>query len=355
MSGTVVVLPGDGIGPEVTAQATRILQAVSDRLGLRLRLEEALIGGAAIEATGSPLPPATLELCRDARAIFLGAVGGPQWSQIAVEMQPEQGLLQLRKGLGLFANLRPVKVLPELAEASPLRAERLEGVDIMIVRELTGGIYFGRRGRTPEGAFDTCEYTVAEIERICRMAGRLAQARRGKVTSIDKANVLDTSRLWRATATRIFSTEFPGIELEHIYIDAATMYLLSRPADFDVMVTDNMFGDILTDEASMLAGSLGVLPSASLSEAGPGLYEPIHGSAPDIAGQDVANPCGAILSIALLLRHSLGLEDAAVAVESAVSRTLEAGLRTRDLAGTGSGTPAGTRAFGDAVLSHLSV
>jgi len=355
MSGTVVVLPGDGIGPEVTAQATRILQAVSDRLGLQLRLEDALIGGAAIEATGSPLPPATLELCRDARAIFLGAVGGPQWSRIAVEIRPEQGLLQLRKGLGLFANLRPVKVLPELAEASPLRAERLEGVDIMIVRELTGGIYFGRRGRTPEGAFDTCEYTVAEIERICRMAGRLAQARRGKVTSIDKANVLDTSRLWRDTATRIFSTEFPGIELEHIYIDAATMYLLSRPADFDVMVTDNMFGDILTDEASMLAGSLGVLPSASLGEAGPGLYEPIHGSAPDIAGQDVANPCGAILSIALLLRHSLGLEDAAVAVESAVSRTLEAGLRTRDVSGTGSGTPVGTRAFGDAVLSHLCV
>jgi len=355
MNDTVVFLPGDGIGPEVTTEASRVLRAVSERLELGLEFREALIGGAALDAVGHPLPDETLQLCREARAVFLGAVGGPQWSGAAVELRPEQGLLDLRRRLGLFANLRPVKTLPELADASPLRADRLAGVDIIVVRELTGGIYFGKRGRTETNAFDTCEYSVEEIERICRVAGILAQARRCKVTSIDKANVLDTSRLWRDTAARVFQDEFPGIELENMYVDAAAMHLLNRPADFDVLVTDNMFGDILTDEASMLAGSMGLLPSASLSVAGPGLYEPIHGSAPDIAGQNAANPCGAILSVALLLRHSLRNEEAAAGVEAAVVSTLQAGVRTRDLSGTSGAASVGTRALGDSVLSHLKL
>ena len=355
MSFSVIVLPGDGIGPEVTAQATRVLETVAATFGFGLELREAPIGGAAFDAVGRPLPDDTLALCREADALFLGAVGGPQWAEVAVELRPEQGLLNLRQALGLFANLRPIKTHPELAAASPLRPERLEGVDIIIVRELTGGIYFGERGRTESAAFDTCEYSVSEVERICRVAGRLAQERRQKVTSVDKANVLDTSRLWRETATRLFATEFPAVELEHLYIDAAAMHLLSRPADFDIMVTDNMFGDILSDEASMLIGSLGMLPSASLSAAGTGLYEPIHGSAPDIAGQDMANPCGAILSIAMLLRHSFALPEAADAVELAVRKTLEAGVRTADLAAIDGEKPAGTAAFGDAVLALLAV
>jgi 3-isopropylmalate dehydrogenase len=258
----------------------------------------------------------------------------------------------LRKALGLFANLRPVKTLPALADASPIKSERLANVDIMVVRELTGGIYFGRRQRTATAAFDTCEYTVEEIERVCRVAAELARRRRGKITSVDKANVLDTSRLWRDVATRVFAEEFPELEVEHLLVDAAAMHLLSRPADFDVMVTENMFGDILTDEASMLAGSLGLLPSASIGTGAPGLYEPIHGSAPDIAGLGVANPCGAILSAALLLRHACDRDDAALAIEGAVARTLEAGIRTRDVALKGT-PPVGTAAFGDAVLSHL--
>ena len=345
--------PGDGIGPEVTVQAVRLLESVAEKFDLDLAIEQALIGGAAIDATGRPLPEDTLELCRSADALFLGAVGGPQWADVAVELRPEQGLLGLRRELALFANLRPVKTLPELAAASPLRPERLAGVDIIIVRELTGGIYFGKRGRTATAAFDTCEYTVEEIERICRVAGDLAQRRRKKVTSVDKANVLDTSRLWRETATRIFATEYPELELEHLYIDAATMHLLSRPAEFDVMVMDNMFGDILTDEASMLAGSLGLLPSASLGASGAGLFEPIHGSAPDIAGQGIANPCGAILSMALLLRHSLTRPDAADALERAIGAALAAGVRTADLAGTGVTEAVSTSSFGDAVLAHL--
>ncbi len=355
MSRTVVVLPGDGIGPEVTAQAIRVLEAVAAKLDLALELLEAPIGGAAFDAVGRPLPDDTLALCRAADAVFLGAVGGPQWADVAVELRPEQALLDLRRSLGLFANLRPVKPHPELAAASPLRPERLAGVDMIIIRELTGGIYFGKRGRSESAAFDTCEYSVSEVERICRVAGRLALERRRKVTSVDKANVLDTSRLWRETAIRVFTTEFPEIELEHLYIDAAAMHLLSRPADFDVIVTDNMFGDILSDEASMLAGSLGVLPSASLGAAGPGLYEPIHGSAPDIAGRDIANPCGAILSIAMLLRHSLDLPDAADAVELAVRDALETGTRTADLAVTGGAKPTGTAGFGDAVLARLAL
>ena len=352
---TVVTLPGDGIGPEVIAQATRVLEVVSDRLNLDIRIQQALIGGVALDHAGTPLPDETLDHCRTADAILLGAVGGKRWAGAEVALRPEQGLLGLRKALGLYANLRPVTVEPVLADASPLRAERLEGVDLLVVRELTGGIYFGNRGRTATTAFDTCEYSVHEIRRIARLAGRLARKRRRKVTSVDKANVLDTSRLWRETVTSVFSSEFPEVVLEHIYIDAAAMYLLSRPAEFDVLLTDNMFGDILSDEASMLAGSLGLLPSASIGDDGPGLYEPIHGSAPDIAGQGVANPCGAILSAAMMLRHSLAREDAAAAVEAAVSDTLQAGLRTADLVADTHVQPIGTESFGDAVVARLQL
>ena len=351
---SVVALPGDGIGPEVTTQATRVLNAVSRQFNLDIGIREALIGGAALDQAGAPLPEATLESCRNADAILLGAVGGDRWSDVEVELRPEQGLLGLRKALGLYANLRPVTVEAALADASPLRPERLDGVDVMVVRELTGGIYFGTRGRTSTDAFDTCEYSVGEIRRIARLAGKLARRRRGRVTSVDKANVLDTSRLWRETVSSIFAEEFPDIELEHVYVDAAAMFLLSRPATFDVILTDNMFGDILSDEASMLAGSLGLLPSASLSDGGPGLYEPIHGSAPDIAGQGIANPCGAILSVAMLLRHSLNQDAAAKAVEAAVRETLRAGLRTPDLAfAEQRDRCVGTEAFGNAVIDRL--
>jgi 3-isopropylmalate dehydrogenase len=353
MTKRIVVLAGDGVGPEVTSQAVRVLEAVSRRFGLGLEFEDALIGGAAYDAAGSPLPEATVAACKASDGVLLGAVGGPKWADIPVAMRPEQGLLAIRKALGLFANLRPVATTPELAAASPLKAEKLAGVDIMVIRELTGGIYFGKRGRSSSAAFDTCEYTVPEIERVCRVAARLATARRGKVTSVDKANVLDTSRLWRDVATRVFRDEFPKLTVEHLLVDAAAMHLLSRPADFDVMVTENMFGDILTDEASMLAGSMGLLPSASLGDTGPGLYEPIHGSAPDIAGQGVANPCGTILSAAMLLRHSCGAPEAAAAIEGAVSKALRGGARTRDIAGPGARDWLGTEAFTDKVLDHL--
>ena len=353
---TVVALPGDGIGPEVTAQAVRVLSAVSRQLGLDLQIRQAPIGGAALDKAGTPLPDETLQLCRDADAILLGAVGGDRWSDVEVALRPEQGLLGLRKALGLYANLRPVTVEPVLAHASPLRAEYLEGVDVLVVRELIGGIYFGARGRTATDAFDTCEYSVTEIQRIARLAGRLAQQRQRKVTSVDKANVLDTSRLWRDTVNSVFADEFPEIELDHIYVDAASMFLLSRPASFDVILTDNMFGDILSDEASMLAGSLGLLPSASLSDDGPGLYEPIHGSAPDIAGRGLANPCGSILSTAMLLRHSLAREEAAAAVEAAIREAFQAGFRTADLSyGAQQDKLLGTAAFGDEVIARLKL
>jgi len=354
MSKHIVVLAGDGVGPEVATEAVRVLKTVSAAHSLSLEFEDALIGGAAYDAVGSPLPDATVAACRASDGVLLGAVGGPKWADIPVQHRPEQGLLAIRKALGLFANLRPVTTLPELASASPLRADKLEGVDILVIRELTGGIYFGKRARTADSAFDTCEYTVGEIERVCRVAGKLALARRRKVTSVDKANVLDTSRLWRDVATRVFKAEFPELTVEHLLVDAAAMHLLSRPADFDVLVTENMFGDILTDEASMLAGSMGLLPSASLGDGGPGLYEPIHGSAPDIAGQGVANPCGAILSAAMLLRHSLGAGDAAHAVENAVAAALRTGARTRDLASAGTRDWLGTSAFTDVVLRHLA-
>ena len=348
----LAVLPGDGVGPEVAAAGLAVLRAIAERFGHRLEFEEGLIGGAAIDATGDPLPAATIALCKRADAVMLGAVGGPKWAHTAPDVRPEQGLLRLRSELGVYANLRPVVPDPAIAAASPLKPHLLEGVDVCFVRELTGGIYFGEKTREAHRASDLCAYTTAEIERVVRLAARMASQRRGKLTSVDKANVLETSRLWRETLDRIVGEEFPDLEVEHLLVDAATTHLMQRPADFDVIVTENLFGDILTDQASVLAGSMGLLPSASLGDEGPGLFEPIHGSAPDIAGQGVANPCGMIASAALLLRHGLGLEEEAAAVERALRATLDAGWRTPDIA---HGGPAvGTEAFTAEILRHLS-
>jgi 3-isopropylmalate dehydrogenase len=352
MKARIAVLGGDGIGPEVTAEAVRVLQAVAARHGHEFEFVEALVGGAAIDASGSPLPPRTIDACRSSAAVLLGAVGGPKWSDPSARVRPEQGLLELRRVLGVFANLRPVRTQAELLDASPLRPEVVAGVDIMVVRELTGGIYFGRKSRTAHEAEDVCSYTAAEIERVTRVAGRLAMGRRRKITSVDKANVLETSRLWRTVVERVLTSEFPEVQFEHMLVDAAAMHLLRRPTAFDVILTENMFGDILTDEASMLAGSMGLLPSASLGETTVGLYEPIHGSAPDIAGRGIANPFGTILSAAMLLRHSLALEAEATAVERAVSAALAAGVRTADITGPGAAS-VGSRAAGDAVIERL--
>ena len=331
MRGLITLLPGDGIGPEVTAGARVVLEAVARRYGHRFEFRAEAIGGCAIDATGTPLPEETLAACRAADGVLLGAVGGPQWSDPSAPVRPEQGLLALRRALGVFANLRPIATHPSLYAASPLKERLLEGVDILFVRELTGGIYFGEKRRDADSASDLCIYTRAEIERVVRLACRLAGQRRGIVTSVDKANVLETSRLWRETATRIAREEFPAIRLEHALVDAAAMQLIQDPRRFDVVVTENMFGDILTDEASVITGSIGMLPSASLADDGPGLYEPIHGSAPDIAGRGIANPCGAILSAAMLLRHSLGLEAEAAAVEQATWETVSRGIGTADV------------------------
>jgi 3-isopropylmalate dehydrogenase len=352
MKARIAVLGGDGIGPEVTAAAVRVLRVVADRFGHELDFVEALIGGAAIDSSGSALPPRTIDACRRSAAVLLGAVGGPRWSAPSLQIRPEQGLLELRRVLGLFANLRPVRTLPSMLDASPLRPEVIEGVDIMVVRELTGGIYFGRKSRTALEAEDVCSYTTAEIERVTRVAGRLALARGGRIVSVDKANVLETSRLWREVVERVIKDQFPGVALEHMLVDAAAMHLLRRPRHFDVLLTENMFGDILTDEASMLAGSLGLLPSASLGDGSIGVYEPIHGSAPDIAGRGIANPFGAILSAALLLRHSLGLAEEALAVESAVASALVDGVRTADVARPGV-TPVGSDAATASVVNRL--
>jgi len=332
MRAEIVVLAGDGIGPEVTESAVAVLQAVAAAYAHRFVMHPQLIGGAAIEAEGTPLPAATLAACKAADAVLLGAVGGPQWSDPRAKLRPEQGLLDLRSGLGLYANLRPVVPHPVALTASPIKAHLLTGVDLMVVRELTGGIYFGEKKRDVNSASDVCTYSVAEIERVVRRAARLAQRRRGYLVSVDKANVLETSRLWREVTNQVVHDEFPEIRLEHQLVDAMAMHLIARPRDFDVIVTENMFGDILTDEAAMLAGSMGLLPSASLGEGTIGLYEPIHGSAPDIAGRGIANPFAAILSAALLLRHSLGLETEALAVERAVSDALYAGELPSDLA-----------------------
>jgi 3-isopropylmalate dehydrogenase len=325
---TIALLPGDGIGPEVAAAAVKVLDAVSPDLDY----DEHLAGGAAIDAHGTALTDEALAACKASDAVLLGALGGPKWdTNESGAVRPEQGLFRLRAELGLYANLRPVKPLPALYDASPLKRELIENVDLLVVRELTGGLYYGERGTSDGRAYDTMVYTVAEIERIARTGFRAAKSR---VTSVDKANVLDTSRLWRDVVTRIHSTEFPNIELEHLLVDAAAMRLVAAPRHFEVIVTENMFGDILSDEASMLTGSLGMLPSASLGGDGPGLFEPVHGTAPDIAGQGIANPLGMILSAALMLRHGLGREAEAAAVESAVDRALAGGTRPRDLGGT---------------------
>ncbi|HMQ33760.1 MAG TPA: 3-isopropylmalate dehydrogenase [Chloroflexaceae bacterium] len=356
MSHTIAVLSGDGIGPEVVAEGLKVLEAVGRRFGQSFALRDGLIGGVAIDQTGSALPAATVELCQAADAVLLGAVGGPKWDDPAANVRPEQGLLGIRKALGLFANLRPVTVHPLLADASPLRRERLEGVDLLVVRELTGGIYFGekRRERDADGewASDLCVYTEAEIARVVRAAAELARGRNGKLTLVDKPNVLETSRLWRSVPPRLMREEFADLQFDWMLVDACAMHLLRRPADFDVIVTENMFGDILTDEASMLAGSMGMLPSASLGAGRKGLYEPIHGSAPDIAGQGKANPLATILSVALLLRHSLGLEGAAAAVEAAVGAVLEAGIVTGDIARPGQRAHS-TAQVGDAVAARI--
>jgi 3-isopropylmalate dehydrogenase len=352
MKARIAVLAGDGIGPEVTAVGVRCLEAVARRFGHEFALDHLPFGGAAIDELGDPLPPATLRGCLRADAVLLGAIGGPRWSAPGAALRPEAGLLRLRRELGTFANLRPVQVHPALVDCSTLKADVVAGVDLVFVRELTGGIYFGDKRRTAEGATDVCSYTVTEIERIVRCAARLAQTRRRWLTSIDKANVLETSRLWREVTQALILREFPDVQLEHLLVDAAAMHLIRRPREFDVLVTENLFGDILTDEAAMLTGSLGLLPSASLGEGRRGIYEPVHGSAPDIAGRGVANPCGTILSVALLLRHSLGLSHEALTLEQAVADALAQGARTPDL------EPAETRAsttndVAEAVLSRL--
>jgi 3-isopropylmalate dehydrogenase len=334
MHADIVVLPGDGIGPEVAAAAVAVLKAVARHHGHDFTFAEHDIGGIAIDRFGVPLPESTTAACQAADAVLLGAVGGPKWSDPNAKVRPEQGLLAIRRALGLFANLRPVRPHPAALDASPIKPHLLTGVDIVVVRELTGGIYFGEKTRTSDAASDLCSYSVAEIERVMRSAFVLAKARRGKVTSVDKANVLETSRLWRDVATRIGREEFPEVELEHQLVDSMAMHLLAKPREYDVIVTENMFGDILTDEASMLAGSLGLLPSASLGQEGKvGIYEPIHGSAPDIAGKGIANPYATILSAAMLLRHSLGLEEEAQCIERAVDAALNARAFTADLAG----------------------
>lgn len=353
MEAVIVLLPGDGIGPDVTACAKQVLQAVAKKYRHRFTFREELMGGAGIDACGDPLPPSTIEGCESSDAVLLGAVGGPKWSDPNAAVRPEQGLLKLRSVLGVYANLRPVKIYQELAGASPLKPEILVGVDLLVVRELTGGIYFGEKTRDANSASDLCVYHTHEIERIVRVAARLAQGRRHKLCSVDKANVLETSRLWRDTTNRLMAAEFADVEVETLLVDAAAMHLLSRPSDFDVIVTENMFGDILTDEASMLAGSMGMLPSASLGDSRRGLYEPIHGSAPDIAGRGIANPCGAIASAALLLRYSLGLEQEAAAIETAISKAIAAGARTADIAAPGE-TRISTAEMTDAIIRCLN-
>lgn len=331
-------MPGDGIGPEVTGAAVRVLNTIGKRFGHTFEFHEHLIGGCSIDKFGTALTDETLAACKGSDGVLLGAVGGPKWDNPTANVRPEQGLLAIRKGLGLYANLRPVRSIPALFDASPVRPERLKNVDMVVVRELTGGLYFGQpKGRFAENgsvrAVDTMEYHEHEIVRILELGFRLAKDRQKKLTSVDKANVLETSRLWRQVATRL-GQQHPEIALDHMLVDTAAMRLITSPASFDVLVTENTFGDILTDEASVLAGSMGMLPSASLGDQRPGLYEPIHGSAPDIAGKGIANPVGSILSAALLLRYSLSLEQEARAVEMAVEQTIDSGCRTKDLNGT---------------------
>lgn len=356
MHAKIVLLPGDGIGPEVVAQGELVLKAIAKKFSHTFEFESCPIGGCAIDEFGEALPDKTLAACRTSDAILLGAVGGPKWDSPTAKTRPEAGLLKIRKELGLFANLRPITVSRHLVASSPLKPEIVSGTDILFFRELTGGLYFGKAERTTdadggETAYNTMIYSTHEIERIVRLAGQAARGRKKRVTSVDKANVLEVSRLWRRVFERVMKEEFPDVKYDNILVDAMAMYLVARPTQFDVVVTENMFGDILTDEGSQLPGSLGLLPSASLGSSGPGLYEPIHGSAPDIAGKGIANPLATILAAAMLLRHSLKLETEAAAVEKAVDDVLAKGHRTADLA---SGGPSlGTSAMGALVLAEL--
>jgi 3-isopropylmalate dehydrogenase len=348
-SGHIALLPGDGVGPEIVSAAMQVLDAVGD-----FTYEEHLVGGASIDENGIALTDVVLEKCRKADAVLLGAVGGPKWDTTDPDKpRPEQGLLGLRKGLGLFANLRPVRPSPALVDASPLRPEIIQGTDILVVRELTGGIYFGEKTREPDSASDLCVYTRAEVERIARVAFDTAGRRDGRVTSVDKANVLETSRLWREVVTEIHA-DYPDVALDHMLVDNAAMQLVSGPSRFDVIVTENMFGDILSDEAAMLTGSLGMLPSASLGVSGPGVFEPVHGSAPDIAGTGTANPLATFLSVAMLLRDGRGADDEAARIEGAIDSALESGARTADLAGGAEAERViSTDEMTQAVLAHL--
>lgn len=351
----IAVIAGDGIGPEVVAEAEKVLKRTEELFGYRFETEHALFGGIAIDKKGTPLPQETLEVCQRADAVLLGAVGGPQWDNNPKELRPETGLLGIRKALGLFSNLRPAVVFDCLKDASTLKPEVLEGTDLMVVRELTGGIYFGEKFRrdTEHGqeAVDTCAYNVKEVERIVTQAFEIAQKRRKKLASVDKANVLETSRLWREVVNGI-APKYPDVELEHVLVDNCAMQLLRRPSSFDVIVTENMFGDILSDEAAMLTGSIGMLSSASLGEGSFGLYEPVHGSAPDIAGQNLANPIATILSVALMFRMTFGYADAADAIESAVAEVLNAGHRTSDIA-VDKSQAIGTKEMGDLIVAAI--
>lgn len=343
---TIALLPGDGVGPEVTRAAVEVLQAVGDRFHYRFVFDRQLIGGAAIDAAGEPLTQETLVACRQSHAVFLGAVGGPKWD--GASRRPEQGLLELRKALGVFANIRPVRIYDALIDRSPLRPEIVADVDFVVFRELTGGSYFGEKRRGDDYASDQCVYTVEEIERIARSAFAAARARRGKLTSVDKANVLETSRLWREVVTRLHRDEYSDVRLDHALIDSTAMQVIRQPRAYDVILTENMFGDILSDEASVLGGSIGMAPSASLGSQGPGLFEPVHGSAPDLAGRDLCNPIGAILSVALLLRYGLRLQEEADAVEAAVERVIDSGARTADLGGS-----LGCQAMGERIADEI--
>lgn len=352
----IAVLPGDGIGPEVVAEAEKVLKRTEELFGYRFETEHAVFGGIAIDEKGTPMPEETLQLCKNADAVLLGAVGGPKWDNNPHELRPETGLLGIRKSLGLFANIRPAYIFDCLKEASTLKPEVLDGTDLIVVRELTGGIYFGEKYRrdTEHGqeAVDTCVYNVEEVERIARQGFEIAQKRSKKLASVDKANVLESSRLWRETVNRI-APEYPDVELEHILVDNCAMQLLRRPSSFDVIVTENMFGDILSDEAAMLTGSIGMLSSASLGEGSFGLFEPVHGSAPDIAGQGIANPIATILSVALMFRLTFGYADAADSIETAVKAVLDAGHRTGDIAKDKS-QALSTSAMGDLIVNTMS-
>ena len=350
MKAEITVLAGDGIGPEITEHALKVLKAIEKKYNHEFITHDALFGGIAIDVTGDPYPAETRDLCKQSNAVLLGAVGGPKWSDPKAKTRPEKGLLDMRSDLGVYANLRQIKTYPQLIDNSPIENSRLQNIDILFVRELIGGIYFGEKEKSDDYAKDVCEYSASEIERIVKVAANLAKTRKNKLTSVDKANVMATSQLWRSITTSLTDNEYPSLEVEHLLVDAATMHLLSRPADFDVIVAENLFGDILTDEASMLTGSIGMIPSASLGNDNFGVYEPIHGSAPDIQGKGLANPCGMILSVAMMLKHSLHLDAESNEIENAIEAVLDEGIFTADLS---SDSFVSTEEMGKAILSKI--